>query len=165
MPEEKESLSSTIALRVTPRKKEELQGQAQSRGLTLSDFLFQAIEAGMESVKPKAESQAPEEAVRRPDSQPETEREEEGTHQVEVGEETSTSPPESEPSGSPTSEPTGEKPQAPVDEEFLRDLKKRYPELDFDSTMKELDQALTRHPEIKRSRRVVEKYFWKRRGS
>ena len=150
--EEKESLNSIIALRVTPEKKQELQGRAQSKGLTLSQFLFQAIEAGMESVsvKPKAESPGPEEAGGRPYSQPKAEREEEGTHEAEAREGTAASPPESEPSGSPTSEPTGEETQILIDEQFLKSFKQeiraKWPWIDFEVVMESIYWVLARHP-------------------
>lgn len=141
---EKQNRSAVIGIRIPREIKKELQCQAKSKGLSLSDFLIKAIEIGTESVKPKAESQAPEEATGRPDSQAKVELEEEEAREE-------------------TEAPAEKQVVGPVDEEFLRtfkeEVKRKWPKVDFDSVMEELDMVLARHPEIKRTRGVIEKYF------
>ena len=47
----KENLTEFVALRCYPEWKKDMKEEAQRKGMTLSDFLFECIEKGYEIVK------------------------------------------------------------------------------------------------------------------
>jgi hypothetical protein len=49
----KQNMSAIIALRCYPEWKQEMTGEAQKKGLTLSDFIYECIEEGYKIVKQK----------------------------------------------------------------------------------------------------------------
>lgn len=161
-----ERLAAVVAIRLPEDTKQTLMREATTRGKTLSEHLFNLIEAGREAMQAKAREAEPvsvedlnDLSSRAAEAEVAAEAKEIPIVEGERSEESQTAERVVEPQHQAEKIEPPPAAELPVDEPFLQSLKEKYPALDFQKQMARVDQWAKRNPGKKVSRGLLNGLF------